>query len=186
VSHCPFAEACWYFPITREQYRVSGEHSEKDRRSAPLTCFLPGRLRVVDHACEESALREARNGCCVGSELRLTHSRTHLRLACAPGNECPRAGAPSLRGPTLASRVWRVTAPWQRQTVLQPRTLCVPSHSCLQLLTLAVFQAPLPAFCLVVMTVEVVDWLSLKSNRRCAYERAGEGGQEWVMTELNP
>lgn len=61
-----------------------------------------------------------------------------------------------------------------------------PPHSFLQLLTLAVFQAPLPAFCLVVMTVEVVDWLSLKSNRRCAYERAGEGGRDWVMTELNP
>ncbi len=25
IAHCPYAEACWYFPSTREQFRLSGQ-----------------------------------------------------------------------------------------------------------------------------------------------------------------
>ena len=27
VARCPFAEACWYLPVTREQFRLSGAAS---------------------------------------------------------------------------------------------------------------------------------------------------------------
>ena len=44
-------------------------------------------------------------------------------------------------------------------------------------------QVPLPAFCLVVLTVDEVDWLSLKTNRRFTWKQSDE---DWAMSEVNP
>ena len=43
-------------------------------------------------------------------------------------------------------------------------------------------------FCLVVMSVDEVDHLSLRSNRRYHHvKRAAEGGEdEWLTEEVNP
>lgn len=42
IHHCPWGEACWYFPKTREQFRISG------------------RLLLVDHACSDQNLLRQR------------------------------------------------------------------------------------------------------------------------------
>ena len=50
--------------------------------------------------------------------------------------------------------------------------------------------AVLENFCLVVMNVDEVDHLSLRSNRRYHHTKevkeGGEGEEEWVTTEVNP
>ncbi|MER3433944.1 MAG: pyridoxamine 5'-phosphate oxidase [Leptolyngbya sp. ERB_1_1] len=33
IEHCPWAEVCWYFPNTREQFRIAGKLSLIDRAS---------------------------------------------------------------------------------------------------------------------------------------------------------
>ena len=35
IAHCPFAEVCWYFPITREQYRLSGARERANLEAMP-------------------------------------------------------------------------------------------------------------------------------------------------------
>jgi hypothetical protein len=42
LAACSFGEVCWWLPITREQFRLSG------------------RVTVVDHACQDIALQAAR------------------------------------------------------------------------------------------------------------------------------
>ncbi|UBF28296.1 pyridoxamine 5'-phosphate oxidase family protein [Kovacikia minuta CCNUW1] len=43
MCHSPWAEVCWYFPKTREQFRISGS------------------LILVEATCEDTALQKARN-----------------------------------------------------------------------------------------------------------------------------
>ena len=42
LEHSPMAQACWYFPVTHEQYRISGP------------------VAVVRHDSDDAALRDAR------------------------------------------------------------------------------------------------------------------------------
>jgi len=42
IHHCNWTEACWYFPKTREQFRLSGQ------------------LQLIDHACADEHLQHKR------------------------------------------------------------------------------------------------------------------------------
>ena len=87
IAHCPLAEVCWYFPITREQYRLSGarERANACRHALSPSPFV-GRLRIVDHACVDAGLLEARalhisSSCPVWGLLTCPVSGESCRLA---------------------------------------------------------------------------------------------------------
>eukprot|EP00198_Chlamydomonas_reinhardtii_P010733 XP_001700070.1 pyridoxamine 5' phosphate oxidase-related protein [Chlamydomonas reinhardtii] len=138
VAVNPAAEVAWYFPETREQYRVSGN------------------LTIVDAASTDSAMQAARK--------RVWHNMSD------PGRQqfaWPHPGLPRhLEDPTA----WDCPAPGPKDPVLD-------------------------TFCLVVLHVDEVEQLKLKSNERFLYRRqeaaavpADEGAAAvtWVEEPINP
>jgi PPOX class probable FMN-dependent enzyme len=60
VARDSSAAACWYLPITREQFRLSGA-AERCLFQCQLTSApLPGSLQIIDAGCLDAGLQEAR------------------------------------------------------------------------------------------------------------------------------
>lgn len=126
MAHCPFAEVAWYFPITRQQFRIRGE------------------LQIIG-ASHEGLLQEARH-----AKWRGMSESGRSQFA------WPHPGLPRLDGDAA---------------------LAVDDAS-----LVAAEAPPLPTFCLVVMTPDEVEELSLKKNRRWQWKASAE----WKREEVNP
>ncbi|GAX80111.1 hypothetical protein CEUSTIGMA_g7549.t1 [Chlamydomonas eustigma] len=127
VAHNPNAEACWYFPISREQYRISGQ------------------LTVVGADHQDQQLREAR---------QLAWSNM--------------------------SNSGRSQFTWP-----QPREVRVQDPSAFTKPAPGPQETPLDDFCLVVMRVELVDYVQLFENVRESLWIDSESGA-WMQQDLNP
>ena len=160
IAHSPWTEVAWYFPNTREQYRFSGT------------------LRVVGPADEQ--LQAARYA------LPVT-PRSHASAATL-------GGAPSVPPARAQARAnaWRHMSEGGRSQFAWPEP-GIPrledSEKDFKLEDPALVSdqsLPLPAFCLVIITVDEVDHLMLKENRRRSYRRQAGGAAGWLRTEVNP
>lgn len=124
----PGGEFAWYFPESREQFRISGN------------------LTVVAH---DSAEMQAQR----------------------------RAAWKNMSTNGRAQFAWPVPG-FPRLDEDFPDAFDVPED------VIADDDAPVDNFCLVVMNVEEVDHLSLRSNRRYHHVKGEDGG--WATTEVNP
>jgi hypothetical protein len=62
VAQSPYAEACWYLPQTREQFRLSGARRRALACAAVCltACCVSGQLQVVGPQCTDASLLEVR------------------------------------------------------------------------------------------------------------------------------
>ncbi|GLC37496.1 hypothetical protein PLESTB_001753700 [Pleodorina starrii] len=131
VAANPAAEVAWYFPQTREQYRIAGN------------------LVIVDSASADSALQQA---------------RTRTWSAMSDGGR-QQFGWPQPGRPRAAEdpEAWNQPAPGSQDP-------------------------PLDTFCLVVLRVEEVEQLLLRSNERFRYSRdvKQDGSMAWAEESINP
>lgn len=108
IDHCPWGEACWYFPHTREQFRLAGTlvlvqetdpdpnlqrarqrswQSLSDAARAQFTWPHPGKPRSDDgfHAPLPDAIAPLSHFCLL---LLYPHQVDHLELRGEPQNRC--------------------------------------------------------------------------------------------------
>ncbi|GLI67831.1 hypothetical protein VaNZ11_012113 [Volvox africanus] len=131
VAVNPAAEVAWYFPQTREQYRIAGN------------------LVVIDAAHVDNALLEARGR--VWSAM----SESGRQQFGWPHPGRPRAAEDP--------KAWNNPAPGSQDP-------------------------PLDTFCLVVLRVDEVEQLLLRSNERFRYTHAikEDGSLAWAEESINP
>ncbi|GIL57782.1 hypothetical protein Vafri_12929 [Volvox africanus] len=127
----PAAEVAWYFPQTREQYRIAGN------------------LVVIDAAHVDNALLEAR------ARVWSAMSESGRQQFGWPHPGRPRAAEDP--------EAWNNPAPGPQDP-------------------------PLDTFCLVVLRVDEVEQLLLRSNERFRYSKAikEDGSLAWAEESINP
>ena len=135
LRRAPFGEFAWYFPESREQFRVAGE------------------LEVI-----------AKDSASMQSERQAAWDR--MSPAGRAQFAWPTPGFPQLEEGAVRPGT-------NKQTFDVPEDVVADGSDAND------------NFCLVVMRVEEVDHLSLRSNRRFTHVKVKETG-EWVTTEVNP
>ncbi|KAB5527219.1 hypothetical protein DKX38_021066 [Salix brachista] len=168
LKHCPFAEICWYFTDSWEQFRISGrvdviDGSNPDPEKLQFDCVQCMRENTFERYKQ-------------GSELSFSWSClefAHFFKLIMQQRE----------------KSWFASSLKSRLQYLGPN----PGLPCLSDQSLNEFfldpsLGPVATFCLLVLDPDQVDYLNLKSNQRTVstLSRCANGEMCWNSEMINP
>ncbi|KAJ8440632.1 hypothetical protein Cgig2_031049 [Carnegiea gigantea] len=181
LKHCPFAEICWYFTDSWEQFRINGMVDVIDG-SNPDPAKLQRKVPLAPAVVDVNFLLTLKGVYNLAFDPQRIHDRTgfnnFLELHSIPEDVMQQR-----------EKSWFASSLRSRMQYLGP-DVGLPSinEELPKNISLDPFVGPVGAFCLLVLDPEKVDYLNLKTNTRQVFECSGSlnGDRCWTSGRINP